>query len=131
MHLRILLSPRHVRTRPPSPQLTPTHPHTHTQQDQNYASLLKSLLIQSLIKIEEATVTVYCRPADVPAVTSALPAAVAEYSALMKSKAGVKISPNATMNADPSKNLPDSCLGGVVVTADEGRVVCDNTMKAR
>eukprot|EP00518_Triparma_eleuthera_P002308 CAMPEP_0182458620 /NCGR_PEP_ID=MMETSP1319-20130603/3925_1 /TAXON_ID=172717 /ORGANISM="Bolidomonas pacifica, Strain RCC208" /LENGTH=226 /DNA_ID=CAMNT_0024657343 /DNA_START=156 /DNA_END=836 /DNA_ORIENTATION=- len=99
--------------------------------DQNYSSLLKSLLVQSLIKIEETNVTVYARSDDVALVQAQVPVAVAEYAALMKSKASVAVRPSVTVSTDASSHLPPSSLGGVVVTADDGRVVCDNTLEAR
>ena len=35
------------------------------------------------------------------------------------------------LNTDDSKDLPVSKIGGVVVTAQNGRIVCDNSLEMR
>ncbi len=35
------------------------------------------------------------------------------------------------MNDSPSKLLPSDSAGGVKLTADRGRIICDNTLDAR
>lgn len=98
---------------------------------QNYPELVQKLIVQGLIKIEENDVTVYCRAEDHSVVSKALNKAVPEYVEIMERESGVKLSPNVTLNKDDSKNLPDSCYGGVTLTAVGGRIVCDNTLAAR
>ena len=98
---------------------------------QNYPHLLQKLIVQGLIKIEENDVTIYCRREDVATVKSVLPAAIAEYVGLIEKEAGVKLSPNVTLNESREKDLPESSYGGVTLTADDGKIVCDNTMASR
>ena len=98
---------------------------------QNYPHLLQKLIVQGLIKIEENDVTIYCRGEDVATVKSVLPAAIQEYVGLIEREAGVKLSPNVTLNEDRSKDLPESSYGGVSLTAIDGKIVCDNTMASR
>ncbi|GMH80666.1 hypothetical protein TrST_g6042 [Triparma strigata] len=99
--------------------------------DANYSSLLKALVVQCLIKIEENSVTIYVRSEDVSKCEAVLPSAIQEFVAIMKQKANVDLKPDVTLNSDPSKHLSKETSGGVIATADQGRIVCDNTMKAR
>lgn len=98
---------------------------------QNYPQLLQKLIVQGLIKIEENEITVYCRGGDVSAVNKAIPAAVKEYVSIMKKESSVTLNPKVTLNSDRSKDLPDSTYGGVMLTAINGKLVCDNTLASR
>mmetsp|Transcript_38496 Transcript_38496/g.71111 ORF Transcript_38496/g.71111 Transcript_38496/m.71111 type:complete len:221 (-) Transcript_38496:258-920(-) len=98
---------------------------------QNYPHLIQKLIVQGLIKIEENEVVVYCRGADVGIVKQILPDAIQEYVDIMERESGVKLSPVVNVNEDRSKDLGDSTFGGVRLTADSGKIVCDNTMAAR
>lgn len=99
--------------------------------DANYPSLLTRLLVQALIKIEENTVKIYARGKDVEMVKKVLPKAVEEFVKLMKEKAGVDLKPDVSVNQDRSKDLGDETCGGIIAVADDGRIVCDNTLSAR
>jgi V-type H+-transporting ATPase subunit E len=98
---------------------------------QNYSQLLQKLIVQGLIKIEENEVTVYCRGEDVKIVTKVLSLAVAEYVDLMKKESGVELKPVVAINKDRAHDLPESTYGGVMLTAVNGKIVCDNTMASR
>lgn len=97
----------------------------------NYPQLLQKLIVQGLIKIEENDVTVYCRKQDFSTTKSVLKAAIAEYVEIMERETGIKLQPKVTLNQDENRQLPDSCFGGVTLTAVNGKIVCDNTMSAR
>lgn len=97
----------------------------------NYPQLLQKLIVQGLIKIEETTVTIYCRGEDMATVKSILPAAVDEYVEIIEKESGIKLAPKVSINTNESKNLPDSSFGGVTLTAINGKIVCDNTMATR
>ena len=97
----------------------------------NYPQLLQKLIVQGLIKIEENNVTVYCRADDMGTTKSVLKAAIAEYVEIMQRETGIKLEPKVTLNSNESRNLPDSCFGGVTLTAVNGKIVCENTMSAR
>lgn len=96
-----------------------------------YGALLQKLIVQGLIKIEETTVEVFCRPADLAAVKGCVQAAVKEYVSLMRQEAGLSLKLTVTVNEKPAKMLPTTCSGGVILKACEGRIVCDNTLDAR
>jgi V-type H+-transporting ATPase subunit E len=98
---------------------------------QNYPQLLQKLIVQGLIKIEEDEVTVFCRGEDVATVEKILPAAVKEYVDIIKRESGVTLSPKVVLNKDSSKDLTEKSHGGVLLTALNGKIVCDNTMSSR
>jgi len=98
---------------------------------QNYPQLIQKLIVQALIKIEEMDVTVYCREDDIPVVQGILDNAVEEYVNIMERESGIKLQPNVQLNDKPEKFLPESSYGGVMLTAIDGKIVCDNTMSAR
>lgn len=98
---------------------------------QNYPQLLQKLIVQGLIKIEENEITVFCRTEDVKTVESILPAAIKEYVEIIKRESSVTLSPKVTLNTDRSKDLNEASYGGVLLTALNGKIVCDNTMSSR
>jgi V-type H+-transporting ATPase subunit E len=98
---------------------------------QNYPQLLQKLIVQALIKIEENEVTIYCKAEDVATVKKMLPAAVKEYVEIIKRESTVTVEPDVTVNEDRAKDLTDKTYGGVLLTALNGKIVCDNTMSSR
>jgi V-type H+-transporting ATPase subunit E len=98
---------------------------------QNYPQLLQKLIVQGLIKIEEMDVVVFCRPEDKPIVKKILAAAVQEYVDILKRESGITLAPNVVLNEDPAKDLGDKTYGGVLLTACQNKIVCDNTMSSR
>jgi V-type H+-transporting ATPase subunit E len=97
----------------------------------NYPQLLQKLIVQCLIKIEEMDTVIYCRKEDAATVKKVLPAAVKEYVEIMKRESSVTLKPNVTMNTDADKDLLESTHGGILMTALNGKIVCDNTMSSR
>lgn len=97
-----------------------------------YPELMKKLIVQGLIKIEETEVTVLCRAADVNVATSVISDAVREYKEIIARETGSKVDSKVSVNTQPNKMLSDrQCCGGVVLTALHGRIICDNTLDAR
>ena len=97
----------------------------------NYPQLVQKLIVQGLIKIEENEVVVFCRAEDIPTVKNVLPDAVKEYVEIMKRESGVTLEPKVVLSEDRSKDLPEKTYGGVMLTARNGKIVCDNTMSSR
>mmetsp|Transcript_10174 Transcript_10174/g.21231 ORF Transcript_10174/g.21231 Transcript_10174/m.21231 type:complete len:223 (+) Transcript_10174:124-792(+) len=97
----------------------------------NYPQLLQKLIVQCLIKIEESDTVIYCRKEDAATVKKVLPDAVKEYVEIMKRESSVTLKPNVTMNTDSNKDLVESTHGGILMTALNGKIVCDNTMSSR
>jgi V-type H+-transporting ATPase subunit E len=116
------------------------------QQAQNpkvYAGLLKDLIVQGLIKLMEAGVHIRCRRSDLNCVKDVVGRAAEEYKQLMKAEVKSLKGKDVpiTIVVDDQKFLPefneksdnpaDSCLGGVVMHARKGRIVCSNTLDER
>lgn len=97
----------------------------------NYPQLLQKLIVQGLIKIEENDVIIFCREEDISIVKKVLEPAVQEYVALMKRESGVTLKPKVILNTERSQDLKESSSGGVLLTALNGKIVCDNTMNSR
>ena len=93
-----------------------------------YESFVKQLIIEGLIKIEEAEVEVQCRASDEATVKKVLSSAVSEYHDSMK-KAGH--SPNCKVTICETKLPEDATVGGVVLVAQGFRVMVDNTVEER
>mmetsp|Transcript_27211 Transcript_27211/g.35682 ORF Transcript_27211/g.35682 Transcript_27211/m.35682 type:complete len:222 (-) Transcript_27211:232-897(-) len=96
----------------------------------HYESLLKNLIVQSLIKIEEEKVTLLVRKRDVAAAKKCLNAAVAEYTSILEA-AGLSATPDVEVNENESLMLPVSSSGGIIATARNGRIKLDNSLEAR
>mmetsp|Transcript_110299 Transcript_110299/g.321227 ORF Transcript_110299/g.321227 Transcript_110299/m.321227 type:complete len:225 (-) Transcript_110299:169-843(-) len=94
-----------------------------------YDNIVKDLLVQAFIKIEEADLEVCCRAEDVAVVQGAISKAVSAYQ--QKTNKQVKCVFNGT-KVIPSQVVPGIPSGpGVVVIAQDGSIVCDNTLGAR
>lgn len=98
---------------------------------QNYPQLLQKLIVQGLIKIEENSVTIFCRGEDVKTVEKVLPKAIKEYVEIIERESTVKLTPDVKLNTDRSKDLTGETHGGIMLTALDGKIVCDNTMASR
>ena len=93
-----------------------------------YPALLKKLIVQGLIKIEEQEVEVACRPEDKSIVMRILPEAIAEFRSVMTA-AGHSVNPRVSLS---DTSLPsNSTVGGVVLTAMQNRIVLSQTLEER
>lgn len=93
-----------------------------------YPTLLKKLIIEGLIKIEESVVEVIVRPEDKATVSKLLPEAVSEFKAAMTA-AGHTVSPKVTVSETPLNSK--LYTGGVVLTAAAGRITLNQTLDER
>ena len=113
------------------------------QDNRMYADLIKNLIVQGLIKLMEPEVHIRCRKSDLKIVQSSIAKATEEYQQLMKAEVKslrgktvpitiivdeVKFLPEFNERSD---NPADSCLGGIVMHARKGRIVCSNTLDER
>lgn len=98
-------------------------------QGKNYGALLKQLIIQGLIKIEEDVVEIQVRSEDHAKVNKVLPEAINEYKRVMNEAGHTSINPRVTLSTSfiPSKG----CSGGVILTACGGRIVLNQTLDER
>lgn len=107
-----------------------------------YATLLKNLLVQGLIKLIEPKVTLRCRQSDVSILQSIISDAVSEYQQSMLSQVESlkgRTELPCRVEIDEAKFLPEynaqdptnSCLGGFVMYARKNRIVCSQTLDDR
>lgn len=93
-----------------------------------YSTFMRKLIVQGLIKIEEQTVELQVREEDRAICVKELPAAVAEFKALMTA-AGHAVNPKVTINDRP---LPNKAIsGGLILTALNNRIVLDQSVEER
>jgi len=106
-----------------------------SQDSTAYSDLLKNLLVQGLIKLIEAKVTLRCRQSDISILESVIDDAVSTYQQAMLSQVeslkGRSELP-CRVEIDRERFLPEynagdptnSCLGGFVMYARKNRIVC-------
>ena len=113
-----------------------------TNNRDDYANLLKNLLVQGLIKLIEAKVTLRCRQSDVDVLSSIVDEAVQEYKTSMLEQVAAlegKDDIPCVVTVDDAHFLPEfnaqdptnSCLGGFVMYARKNRIVCSQTLDDR
>mmetsp|Transcript_62112 Transcript_62112/g.166282 ORF Transcript_62112/g.166282 Transcript_62112/m.166282 type:complete len:227 (-) Transcript_62112:113-793(-) len=94
-----------------------------------YKGLLVDLIVQGALQLLETQVMVRCREADASIVTSVLPQAQSKYAEFIKQQTGATTDVKFTY--DHTVVVPDSALGGVILSCHGGRITCDNTLGAR
>mmetsp|Transcript_70580 Transcript_70580/g.63381 ORF Transcript_70580/g.63381 Transcript_70580/m.63381 type:complete len:242 (-) Transcript_70580:58-783(-) len=94
-----------------------------------YKEMLKNLMIQGFIRIDEETVVVRVVKEDLELAQSIFDDAVSEYKKIWKSSVGASDPINASL--DKSRFLPASVIGGVSVYARNDKICLDNTLQAR
>ena len=110
--------------------------------NEEYATLLKKLLIQGLIKLIEPKITLRCRQSDVDVLNSIIDDAVNEYKSSMLDQVAAlqgKSDIPCVVTVDDQHFLPEfneqdptnSCLGGFVMYARKNRIVCSQTLDDR
>jgi len=107
-----------------------------------YRTLLKNLLVQGLIRLIEADVTLRCRKSDVAHVEAIIDPAIKQYKELMitqvKALKGREDIP-CKVKVDKEHFLPEwneadqanSCLGGFVMYCKKNRITCSQTLDDR
>lgn len=92
-----------------------------------YSNVLRQLIVQGLIKIEEQNVEIQCRAEDKAIVTRVLPEAMSEYRKVM-SDAGYTVNPKVSVS---DTVLSKQTTGGLILSALHGRIVCNQTLDER
>lgn len=103
----------------------------------NHKALCQKLITQGLLMLFEEEVTIRCRTEDLEMVESCLVGAEQDYAAFIDKEAGVRRA--TSLKVDKSRHLPGppdgsgrpSCLGGVVLSCQQGLISIDNTLDAR
>jgi len=101
-------------------------------QDQNtYKDFLKKMIMQGLISLMEKEVNVRCRPQDTTLVESILDDASREFTEHLKGETGFEFQVKVKLDTYTQLKETQSKLGGVVLTAQYGTILCHNTIDAR
>mmetsp|Transcript_27777 Transcript_27777/g.76820 ORF Transcript_27777/g.76820 Transcript_27777/m.76820 type:complete len:224 (+) Transcript_27777:72-743(+) len=87
------------------------------------------LIVQGLLMLLEAEVTIRCKKGDKKLVEKCLKDAEAEYAKVIKSQTGAGKS--CKLAIDTSQYLPGDCLGGVILMCQNGKITIDNTIDLR
>ena len=109
-----------------------------------YSDLLEQLIVESMLKMEEADITVKCRAVDRKVVQPLLAKCLSKYKTdaakaldardmapAAKAAMSAKID-KATVNlSGDGDDLPADCAGGVIISGFRGRIVCDSTLDTR
>lgn len=87
------------------------------------------LIVQGLLMLLETQVSVRCKESDSKMVQSCCADAAKEYSSVIKKESGVDRT--VTVTIDKQQYLPDSGLGGVVLSCANDKITIDNTIDIR
>jgi len=87
------------------------------------------LITQGLLMLLETNVTVKCRKQDLNMVSSIVNKATEEYTAVIKEQTGA--SKQCKVDVDKNNFLPETSLGGVILSCHDGNITVDNTIDVR
>jgi len=107
---------------------------TEIAKDQNsYKKLLQNLILQGLLKLQEPKVQVICRKEDKSLVDQVVSGAAAEYRKKVNKECEVVVDHSVFLPPGPgsNQNQAEICSGGVILSSNEGRIICSNTLDAR
>jgi len=102
-----------------------------------YKDLLRFLIVQGFLTMQEEVVTVQCREVDEKLVQPLIGDCVSTYQEICKKATGVAPPLKATLSKDYLNVAPSlakggpSCCGGVNLLARGGKIVCKNTLDSR
>jgi len=98
-----------------------------------YKRLLKDLIVQGLLKLQEPKVELVCRREDKQLVESVLHEAIEEYKKKSHKTVEVTIENKTYLPSGPEKvdKEGEICSGGVVLSTNDGKIICSNTLDAR
>lgn len=103
-----------------------------------YSNLLKELIVQGLIKMNEPEVEVIVRKEDYDLAKHIYKDAASLYRTMIKEATGQEVACSLSLNPNdqalppaPKGDGAKSCSGGVKLLALGGKIVCDNTLDSR
>jgi len=97
----------------------------------NYKKLLQLLIFQGLLKLQEPRVQIICRKEDKQLVDSVVGQAADDYKKKLGKDVTVEVENNVFLPPGPSSGQADFCSGGIILSSNEGRIICSNTLDAR
>mmetsp|Transcript_15596 Transcript_15596/g.19084 ORF Transcript_15596/g.19084 Transcript_15596/m.19084 type:complete len:244 (+) Transcript_15596:51-782(+) len=95
-----------------------------------YKLLIKNLIIQGLIRMDEINVKIECLKDDLDIVQSVFDDARNEYKKIWKATVDEDIDVNKIV-LDKQNFVPPASVGGVIITARNGKIRLDNTLESR
>mmetsp|Transcript_3850 Transcript_3850/g.7957 ORF Transcript_3850/g.7957 Transcript_3850/m.7957 type:complete len:222 (-) Transcript_3850:331-996(-) len=95
-----------------------------------YKKLLVQLIVQGVNKLHADNVVVRCRKEDLSACKAAIEDTKSQWSSLASGPCP-KFALDEQKHLPPSKGEGETCAGGVVIVAENGRISCNNTLDAR
>lgn len=107
--------------------------HYKSQHLHNYEGLLRALIIQGLLRLNEPSVLLRCRKEDLHLVETVLDSAKEIYAGKEHVHTPEIVIDNIHLPPAPSDHDPHalSCSGGVVLASQDGKIVFENTLDAR
>jgi len=99
-------------------------------QSDKYSSLLESLIVEGLIRLEGTVVSVRGVSGQANLVKNVLGGAVNKYKAWAEKEKGAAFVKDIDVSFDADKPVKNSC-GGVVIATAGDMIVIDNTLEAR
>lgn len=90
-----------------------------------YSELLGKLILQGLVSLDESDIVIRVRPDDVQLAQQLLPNVLNEY----KSQWLLDKSRKCNVSVDAQHTV--KCTGGAVLSALDGRIICNNTLDMR
>lgn len=113
---------------------TLTHAHENlgsiVKDQAGYKKLLVQLIVQGVTKLHADNALVRCRKEDVAVCKAAIDETKSQWSKLASGPCP-QLSLDETKYLPPAKGEGETCAGGVVIVAENGRISCNNTLDAR
>jgi V-type H+-transporting ATPase subunit E len=101
-------------------------------QSPQYKDLLCDLVVQAAIKLNEPSANVLCRDVDQNLVSSVLGKASQTYKQLTGRDIKLSIDQVNKLPPPPVEGSDQpSCCGGIVLSTNEGKIICNNTLEQR
>jgi len=108
---------------------------TEVSKDPNsYKKLLQALILQGLLKLQEPRVQIICRKEDKNLVDQVVRQAADEYKQKVNKDIHVEVDNTVFLPPGPGQaagNQAEICSGGIILSSNEGRIICSNTLDAR
>merc|ERR1740123_2003378 len=107
------------------------------QTDDKQKAFLTKLIVQGLLMLLEDNVQIRCRACDDTLVEACLESAAFEYSQLIQQETGstktvmLSLDTEVKLPPAPSGEPGPSCMGGVVLLCQNGKITIDNTIDSR
>jgi len=98
-----------------------------------YKKLLHGLVLQGLLKLQEPKVQVICRKEDKSIIDSVIASAASDYKEKIGKEAHLEVDKTVFLppGHSTSSNQAEMCSGGVILSTNDGRIICSNTLDAR